>query len=201
LGIEYEHALNIHDYVFLKSDKYAKIGHKTYDNGAFVWRWTKAPLSIGKYCSIANNVRFIVDEGFHNSSEITGFPLVNNLFKNSNTLPNGDLKSDFLKNLKQREGITIGNDVWIGMNTVILSGVTIGNGVTIAANSVVTKDIPDYSIVGGNPAKVIRLKHNEQTIAEFNKIKWWDWDDPIVKERILDFYGPASAFVRKYSKR
>lgn len=198
LGIEFEHALKIHDYTFLKGDKYSEIGNKTYDNGALVWRWTNAEIKIGKFCSIANNVRFIVDEGYHSASKITNFPLINNLFKNESTLPDGRSKNDVLKKIKQKKGIIIGNDVWIGMGVYIMPGVKIGNGVTIGANSVVTKDVPDFAIVVGSPAKLIKLKHSNSQIEKLNKIAWWNWDEKSLKERVNDFYIPVQNFIDKY---
>ncbi len=83
----------------------------------------------------------------------------------------------------------IGNDVWIGHGAFILPGVTIGNGAVIAAKSVVTKDVPDYAIVAGSPAKIVRFRFDSDLIERFNKIKWWDYapwqlkgapvDDPV----------------------
>ena len=198
LGVDYNHTLKIHDYVFLKKDNYTEIGNKTYDNGALVWRWTNAKLIIGKYCSIANNVNFIIDEGYHKASQITSFPLIDNIFKERKTLPSGEDKIKFLEKIKQREGITIGNDVWIGMGAFIMPGVNIGNGVTIAANSVVTKNIPDYSIVAGVPAKIIKKKFDDKTIQNLNEIAWWDWDIKTLEERIEEFYRDPLDFVEKY---
>ncbi len=200
LGIDFHHALRVHDYVFLKNDNFSKIGHKTYDNGALVWRWTDAKLKIGKYCSIANNVRFIVDEGYHKASAVTSFPLINNIFKDEKALPSGKNKNQFLKEIKQREGITIGNDVWIGMGVYIMPGVTIGNGVTIAANSVVTKDVEDYVTVGGTPAKIIEHKFDINTVQKLKAISWWDWDDETIRERAEDFYKGMDYFISKYGK-
>ncbi|WP_062059369.1 CatB-related O-acetyltransferase [Aquimarina longa] len=202
LGIDYHHALRIHDYVFLKNDNFSSIGHKTYDNGALVWRWTKAELKIGKYCSIANNVRFIVDEGYHQASRITSFPIINNFFKDELVLPSGKDKNDFLKTIEQREGIVIGNDVWIGMGAYIMPGAKIGNGVTIAANSVVTGNsiIPDYCVVGGSPAKILKFKHDKQTIERLNNIAWWNWDESEIKEKAEDFYMSTDDFIKKYGK-
>lgn len=76
----------------------------------------------------------------------------------------------------------IGNDVWIGTRVQIKSGIFIGNGSVIAAGAVVTKDVPDYAIVGGIPAKVIRYRFDEKTINEIRKIEWWNWPE----ERILE---------------
>lgn len=200
LGIDYNHSLQIHDCVFLKKDRFCNIGNRTYDNGALVWRWTQAPLKIGNYCSIANNVRFIMDEGFHKASAITSFPIVNNLYRDDVFLPGNISKKNFVDNIVQKQGITIGNDVWIGMNSIIMPGVSIGNGVTIAANSIVTKSVDDYLIVGGNPAKTIKQKHSPEVIQDLNKIAWWNWSDAIVKERVMDFYQNIDSFIKKYGK-
>ena len=195
MGIDYSQALRVHDYIFLKKDTFTTKGVGTYDNGALVFRWTEAALTIGKYCSIANNVRFIVDEGFHGTSSITSYPLVNNLFKQEKVLRSGKDKSNFLKHIQQKEGITIGNDVWLGMGAIIMPGVTIGNGVTIAANSVVTKNIPDYVMAGGVPAKIIKKKFNDIQIEELNKISWWHWDIETIKDRIEQFYNNPVDFI------
>ena len=199
LGFDYQMMLDKNDFTLLKNDSYTKIGEKTYDNGAKVWRWTNAPLIIGNYCSIANGVNFIVDEGFHSMSAITNFPLFNNIYK-EDILKNPNLKKEFFKNQQQKEGIKIGNDVWIGMGVYIMPGVNIGNGVTIAANSVVTKPVADYSVVAGSPAKVIKVKHDERTVQELNKIAWWNWEEELIKERISDFYGGINNFINKYVK-
>lgn len=199
LGFDYKMMLNKTDYVLLKNDNHSQIGARTYDNGAKVWRWTEASLKIGKYCSIANNVNFIVDEGHHQISSITNFPLANNLFKNE-SLINDIEKKVFFSAFKQKEGITVGNDVWIGMGAYIMPGVNIGNGVTIAANSVVIKNVEDYSVVGGVPAKLIRKKHSDLNIRILNKISWWNWNEEIVKQRIDDFYLNPDTFIDKYKK-
>ncbi|WP_445737054.1 CatB-related O-acetyltransferase [Mariniflexile sp.] len=198
LGIDYQQSLKIHDFVFLKNDPYTILGHKSYDNGALVWRWTDSPLVIGKFCSIANNVKFIVDEGFHTTSNITNFPLIDNLFKDELMLPNGSLKKEVLSQVKQKAGITIGNDVWIGMGAFIMPGVIIGNGATIGANSVVTKNVPDYAVATGSPAKVIKIKHSTEVIEKLNKIAWWNWEVKLIKDRIEDFHNSIEHFVNKY---
>ena len=69
----------------------------------------------------------------------------------------------------------IGNDVWIGYEAVVMAGVHIGDGAIIASRAVVTKDVPPYTIVGGTPAKKIRMRFDEDTIAQLQELKWWDW--------------------------
>lgn len=189
MGFDYNQILLKLDYILLKNDAFTIKGVGTYDNGAKVWRWSKAPLKIGKYCSIAYDVNFIVDEGYHKASSVSNYPFINNL--------NTDKYQDIT--ISQREGITIGNDVWIGMGAFIMPGVTIGNGVIIAANSVVTKDVPDYAVVAGSPAKIIKMKYDVNTIFKLNKIAWWDWESPVLKSRKLDFYQLSiDDFIRKY---
>jgi virginiamycin A acetyltransferase len=188
LGIDYKIILKKSDYTLIKSDLYTHKGIGTYDNNAIVWRWTTAPLKIGKYCSIAYDVNFIVDEGYHKGSEITSYPFINNLNK-----------AEFVESIIQREGITIGNDVWIGMGAFIMPGVVVGNGVTIAANSVVTKDIPDYSVVAGSPAQIIKLKFSPEQIKALNRIKWWNWTKSEIEDRKIDFYKlKIEQFIEKY---
>lgn len=84
--------------------------------------------------------------------------------------------------------IVIGNDVWIGMDSMILSGVTIGQGAVIAAGSVVTKDVPPYAIVGGNPAKVIKYRFEPQIIDRLLKIEFSNINDRFVQENIAQLY-------------
>jgi hypothetical protein len=83
---------------------------------------------------------------------------------------------------------TIGNDVWIGGHATIRAGLEVGNGAVIAAGAYVVKDVPPYAIVGGNPAKVIKYRFDEEIIARFNHVKWWDL--PIDFLRRQDFREP-----------
>lgn len=140
--------------------------------------------SVGAFCSINDNV--IIGAGNHPTSLITTHPL---LYKKKGHLSGHDLVpvglldaygvdiindiSDYCKNDK----ITIGNDVWIGSGVIILPSVRIGNGAIIGAGAIVTKDVPDYAIVIGVPAKVIRYRFSEEQINMLNNIKWWSWTD------------------------
>lgn len=194
LGVDYEIFLRKIDYTFLRDDPFTTIGIKSYENGAIVSRSSKAKLEIGKYCSIAQFTTFIVDGGNHTYSKVTSFPLFDNLF-----LDDEVNKRKFKSSIQQKEGICIGNDVWIGSGSYIMPGVKVGNGVVIAANSVVTKNIPDYALVAGVPAKIIKIKHDEITISKLNKIAWWDWEEQIIKNRIDDFYiSKVESFIEKY---
>jgi len=101
---------------------------------------------------------------------------------------------------KRNERVKIGNDVWIGQNVTILPGVTINDGAIVGAGAVVTRDVPSYAIVGGNPAHVIKYRFDEETIQGLLEVRWWDWPDKTIRERIDDFYN-TKKFVEKYSKK
>lgn len=204
LGINYYFYLKGRNHVYLKDAKWANIGSRTYDNGAFVWKWSNnSSLEIGKYCSIANDVNFVCDSGYHTESQITSFPLFHEVLdKNDSVIINDTLHlvKDIKENLKPlKTDIIVGNDVWIGMNATILPGVKIGNGVTILAGAVVSEDVSDYAIAGGVPAKVIKFKHDKEKIAALTKISWWDWPEEKIKRNINDFYLPIEIFIQKYS--
>lgn len=177
LGIDYCHILKNVDFVYLKEDEFATIGKGTYENGAKVWRWTNAKLDIGDYCSIAYDVCFIMDEGGHTSSPITSSP--------------------FFKTTSKR-GIKIGNAVWIGQRAIIMPGVRIGNGVTIGANAVVTKDVSDFAVVVGVPAKVIKYQLTVEQIEDMNRIAWWNWGKKQIENRKGDFLLSPDEFISKY---
>lgn len=179
LGIGKLHMQYVVDSCFLKEDPYTTKGFKTYDNNAIVYRWSDAPLTIGKYCSISYGVKFVLDDGKHQYNQVSNFPFPTN-------------------EIGDKKGITIGNDVWIGLNTIILNGVKIGNGATIAAGAVVTSDVPDYCVVAGVPAKVIKRKCSENEAEDMNKIAWWNWSEDKLQKAFPDFKYSMSEFIRKY---
>ncbi len=125
-------------------------------------------LKIGKFCAIAKDVQFIMNGGNHKMSGFSTYPF--QIFGNGweRVAPkDGELpyKGDTI----------VGNDVWLGYQATIMPGTTIGSGAIIASKSVVTSDVPSFSIVGGNPAKVIKYRFDEATINELLEIAWWDW--------------------------
>lgn len=95
--------------------------------------------------------------------------------------------------------INIGNDVWLAKNVIITNGANIGNGVIAGAGAVITKDIPDYAVVVGVPARIIRYRFAPDQIIALNNIKWWNWSDDQIRERYDDFYLPIEKFVEKYN--
>ena len=132
-------------------------------------------LIIGKFCSIACGAKFLFNSANHALRSLSNytFPLFFEEWglNKKNVASAWDNKGD----------IIIGNDVWIGYEAVIMAGVHIGDGAVIAARAVVTKDVPPYTIVGGTPARKIRMRFEEETIAKLQQIQWWNW--PVEKIR------------------
>ena len=132
-------------------------------------------LIIGKFCAIAKGVEFIMNGANHRMNSFTTYPF--NIFKNG-----WEKVTPTLYDLPLKGDTVVGNDVWIGQNVTILPGVNIGDGAIIGANSVVSKDVPAYHIVAGNPIKIIRKRYDDKTIRILQEVKWWDWP----KEKIFD---------------
>ena len=97
-----------------------------------------------------------------------------------------------------RKRTIIGNDVWLGRNVTITNGANIGNGVIAGAGAIITKDVPDFAIVTGIPARIVRYRYDKNQIEALNKIAWWDWSDDEIRERYDDLYLPVDSFIKKY---
>lgn len=135
-------------------------------------------LLMGKFCSIACGAKFIFTSANHSLKSLSTYPFP--IF-----FEEWGLNKVYVADAWDNKGdIIIGNDVWVGFEAVILSGVTIGDGAIIGTRAVVTKDIPPYTIVGGVPAKPIRKRFTDATIARLLELKWWDWPDERIKENI-----------------
>lgn len=128
-------------------------------------------LKIGAYCSFARGVRIVLG-GEHRLDWTTTYPF-NVLWKKN--IPGHPAT---------RGDIVIGNDVWIALETVILSGVTIGNGACIGARSVVITDIPPYTIAAGHPAKVVGKRFSDEIVSRLQALAWWGWEEQVI-ERFL----------------
>ena len=126
-------------------------------------------LVIGKFCAIATGVKFIMNGAFHKMNGVSAYPF--SLFGKGweKVIPG---KGD----LPYKGDTVIGNDVWLGYKALIMAGVNIGSGAMIGAGAVVTKDVPPYAIAGGNPAKIIRMRFNEDEVNRLLKVSWWDWE-------------------------
>jgi len=137
-------------------------------NVKYLFDFTGDKLVIGKFCMIASDVTFIMNGANHLSEAVTSFPF---------SIFGGDWSGAMEGKSYPFKGNTeIGNDVWIGYGATIMPGVKIGHGSIVATKSVVTKDVPPYTIVGGNPAKEIKKRFSQDKIEQLLEIAWWDWD-------------------------
>lgn len=189
---------------YLNFRYYNKFLNSHVDLGGYDFRYInvysvsdKYNVKIGKYCTIGAGLTIILSSAYR-ADWISTFA-----FEGQKT---GSFQSRFKKyaekNLVSSKGdVTIGNDTWIGINTTIMSGVTIGNGAIIGANSVVTKNVEDYEIVAGNPAKHIKYRFKEEEITELKKIQWWNWPiEKIMENRELIESTNIKEFIKKHEK-
>ncbi|MEE4604770.1 MAG: CatB-related O-acetyltransferase [Desulfobacteraceae bacterium] len=143
-----------------------EIGKWTYGSPK-IHSWGEgATFRIGAFCSIADGVKIYLG-GEHRTDWVTTFPF-SILWESGDTLEGHP---------KTKGDVIIGNDVWLGADSVILSGVTIGDGAAIGARAVVTGNVPPYAIVAGNPARIVKNRFDDETISRLLKIKWWEWKD------------------------
>lgn len=189
------HSPNIEDYVHpaLQYKKH-KVGKHTYGYQSLLSR-LDGGVSIGNFCSINETARIVEN---HPIDTITS-----HLFFHVPWYMEALCKYTNLKQLPAsrwspcRQCVNIGSDVWIGYNVVITMGVTVGDGAVLAAGAVVTKDVPPYAVVGGVPARVIKMRFSDDDIAKLLQIRWWDWDDRKIIENAGLFQDPQ-AFIRKF---
>ena len=138
-------------------------------NVLYHYDFSQDKLIIGKFCALARGVKFIMNGANHQVSGFSTYPFY--IFGNGweKVTPQDD-------DLPFKGDTVVGNDVWIGYESTIMPGVIIGDGAIVAARSVVVNDVPAYSIVGGNPARIIKQRFTTETIQTLLEIAWWNWD-------------------------
>jgi virginiamycin A acetyltransferase len=137
-------------------------------NVKYHFDWMGDRLIIGKFCMIAHGATFIMNGASHLVDAISPYPFAKFEKDWAHAMDN--------KNYPFKGDTVIGNDVWIGYNATIMPGVHIGDGAIIATNATVTKNVEPYTIVGGNPAQVIKKRFSEEHIAVLLELQWWNWD-------------------------
>ena len=152
-------------------------------------------LIIGKFCALASGVTFVMGAANHRLGSISTYPF--NVFGGAwtrNTPPH-------LSQLTLKGDTVIGNDVWIGRKSVIMPGVKIGDGAIVAAYAVVTKDVEPYTLVGGNPARMLKKRFDDGMIALLQELKWWDFAPDALADFLPVLCDTDLAAVKKELKR
>nr|WP_163500864.1 Vat family streptogramin A O-acetyltransferase [Halomonas socia] len=147
-------------------------------------------LIIGKFCAIARGAKFIMNGANHKLSGISTYPF--QIFGNGweKVMPE-------LSDLPYKGDTLIGHDVWIGYDALIMPGVQIGNGAIVSSRSVVVGDVPPYTVVGGNPARIIKQRFDPEQVAALQAIAWWDWPlEQITRHLSLIVAGDIEALRR-----
>lgn len=178
--------------------KGCRVGKYTYGYEGLLEYWPMAS-SIGRFCSINGSAKICKN---HSLDCISTHPFLDHpnhmswedyiecktvIQKYGTHFDNHEYENSLIRDNKP---VTIGNDVWIGANVIILPGVNIGDGAVLAAGAVVTKDVAPYAIVGGVPAKIIKYRFKEQDIDLLEKIQWWNWKEEEIEKNIELFYQP-----------
>jgi acetyltransferase-like isoleucine patch superfamily enzyme len=149
---------------------------------------------VGNFSHIGENC--IIGQGSHGVENVTTYPMSYHFTKDINDVS----KEDSSDSRRNKNKTIVKNDVYIGENVVVQGGLRIGNGAVIASRAVVTKDVPDYAVVGGIPAKVIRYRFPQQVIESLLNIEWWNWDDKKIQMEIESFKLPIEDFIKLHSK-
>ena len=175
--------------VFLKplvTDPKIEVGEYTYyddpddplgfERNAVLYAYGAERLIIGRYCALASGVRFVMPGANHADLGPSTFPF--GIFGE----PWAERTMDLVMGAPSRGDTVLGHDVWLGYRALVLPGVTIGDGAVVAAASVVASDVPPYAIVGGNPARVIRMRYEADDVERLLRASWWDWPVELVTE-------------------
>jgi len=157
-------------------DEQISIGAFTYGTPHVKNYDQKTKLYVGKYCSFAAQVTILLG-GEHRIDYATTYPF--------SDIPSPWPEAEKITDMTYSKGdVLIGNDVWIGFGATILSGVRIGDGVVIGAGALVSASVKPYSVVGGNPAKTLKMRFDEETVSRLLKLAWWQWSEDKVRANI-----------------
>ena len=169
---------SVEKFPVLVIDKDSYIAGAKIESGInYHWEIGSYSLQMGKYCACAEDILFMIDINH-------GY---NGVFMGEVSELKGEVPT-YMSTMRPRGEIIIQNDCWIGHGATIMDGVTIHNGAVVGTNAVVTKDVPPYAIVAGNPARVVKYRFDEDTIHKLQHIAWWDWDSETIikyKDKLL----------------
>lgn len=144
-------------------------------------------VKVGNFCSLADQITFEFLSQ-HHYERVSTYPFLTKNWSEG--------KGD--GNRIKTTLINVGSDVWIGSGATILAGADLGDGCIVGAHSIVASPVTPYAIVAGNPAKVVKYRFAEDIIKALLEIKWWMWDDNIIRTRLDDFYKTVEVFTKLY---
>lgn len=153
----------------LKGDSFA-FGDYFWSGSGVTIAGQNAQFETGKFCAVAARVTFLLGKGNHRIQSISPYP-----FRHLEPFGSAPWTRHFDFEAESRTYCRLGHDVWIGTGSLVLPNVNLGTGAVISVGSVVTKDVPPYAIVGGNPAEIIAFRFKQVLIRELLELKWWDW--------------------------
>lgn len=149
-------------------------GAREFEHRNVLYAYGPEQLTIGKYCAIATGTRFLMAGAEHPSMGVSTYPF---------TMFGGEWAErtlDLVVGMPSRGDTVVGHDVWFGYGVTVMPGVRIGDGAVVAAGSVVTAEVPPYTVVGGNPARTIRRRFEDNDIDRLVRAAWWDWPADLV---------------------
>jgi len=147
------------------------------NNVLYHYEMTGDKLIIGKFCAIAKDAKFIMNGANHKITGHSTYPF--SIFRQGWEKVQPDLKD-----LPYKGDTEVMNDVWLGYDCLIMPGVKIGHGAIVASRSVVTRDVPPYAVVGGNPARIIKQRFTDELAEKLLALKWWDWEIAKITENL-----------------
>jgi virginiamycin A acetyltransferase len=166
-----------------------------FERDAFLYGYGPERLIIGRYCAIASGVRFIMSGANHADLGPSTFPF--GIFGGVWA----ERTMDLVMSAESRGDTVVGNDVWLGYRALVMPGVAIGDGAVVAAASVVASDVPPYAIVGGNPARVLRRRFEDDDVERLLRAAWWDWPVELVTEHARAIMAGEPAELERIAER
>jgi virginiamycin A acetyltransferase len=162
-------------------------------NVAYNFGFSGARLEIGSYCQIAHGASFLMSDANHAVVGPSTFPF--SVFGGAWADAMPAERAPFL----DKGDIRIGHDVWLGHESLVLAGVTIGTGAIVAARAVVSRDVPPYAVVAGNPARVVRQRFDPATVSGLLELAWWDWPPARVSAAVPALMAGDLATLRRHA--
>lgn len=165
--------IEVGDYTYYHDDR--AIENYAGTLAPYLFPFSKERLVIGKFCQIAQGVQFITASANHDMHGISTYPFASF---------DREVVREYLKERPVGPDTRIGHDCWLGREAMILPGAQLGNGVIVGARAVVAGKIPDYAVVVGSPARIVRMRFSDLEIKRLSILQWWDWPASLIERAI-----------------